>query len=209
MAEIKFTKTELRNQQNRLNQLQRYLPTLQLKKAMLQAEVQEVRTDILRCEQLYQQQKLKVSEQCCLLADSIAFDPLLATKILKVNKHIENIAGVEFAVFESVTFEEYPYSLYDTPPWLDAVIAGLQKALSLNCETALLQEKKNALENELRQVSIRVNLFEKILIPKAQKNIKRIRVFLGDQQLAAVSQAKVAKTKIDARCTIQEPSYAF
>jgi V/A-type H+-transporting ATPase subunit D len=34
------------------------------------------------------------------------------------------------------------------------------------------------------------------LIPRSTENIKKIRVFLGDQQLAAVSQAKVAKAKI-------------
>jgi len=41
-----------------------------------------------------------------------------------------------------------------------------------------------------------VNLFEKVLIPRSQENIKKIRIFLGDQQLSAVAQAKVAKRKI-------------
>ncbi len=43
MAEIKLTKNELRSQQNLLAQLEKYLPTLQLKKAMLQSEVSEAR----------------------------------------------------------------------------------------------------------------------------------------------------------------------
>lgn len=43
MAEIKLTKNELRIQQTRLGQLEKYLPTLRPKKAMLQAEVQETR----------------------------------------------------------------------------------------------------------------------------------------------------------------------
>ena len=59
-------------------------------------------------------------------------------------------------------------------------------------------EKKAALDKELREVSIRVNLFEKVLIPRSEANIKKIKVFLGDMELAAVSQAKVAKTKIEA-----------
>jgi V/A-type H+-transporting ATPase subunit D len=59
------------------------------------------------------------------------------------------------------------------------------------------KEKLAALEKELREVSIRVNLFEKILIPRAVSNIKKIKVFLNDQQLEAVSQAKVAKAKIE------------
>jgi len=63
-------------------------------------------------------------------------------------------------------------------------------------QVLIAEEKKQALEKELREVSIRVNLFEKILIPRAIDNIKKIKVFLGDQQLGAVSQAKVAKGKI-------------
>ena len=41
-----------------------------------------------------------------------------------------------------------------------------------------------------------MNLFEKILIPRSLENIKKIKMFLDDQQLAAISQAKVAKQKI-------------
>lgn len=51
MAEIKLTKNELRAQQNRLTQLLKYLPTLQLKKAMLQLEVQEAKAELLKCEE--------------------------------------------------------------------------------------------------------------------------------------------------------------
>ena len=61
------------------------------------------------------------------------------------------------------------------------------------------EEKKHALEKDLRDVSIRVNLFEKVLIPSSEQNIKKIKVFLGDQALAAVAQAKVAKQKILAK----------
>ncbi len=45
---LKLTKTELRSQQTRLTQFQRYLPTLQLKKAMLQFEVMAADMEITR-----------------------------------------------------------------------------------------------------------------------------------------------------------------
>jgi len=112
---------------------------------------------------------------------------------------MKNIAGVEVPFFESVVFEPYWYSLFDTPPWVDSVIIGLRSLAEATARIAVSKEKKAALEKELREVSIRVNLFEKILIPRAIKNIKKIKVFLGDMQLAAVSQAKVAKTKIEER----------
>ena len=34
------------------------------------------------------------------------------------------------------------------------------------------------------------------MIPRTLQNIKKIKIFLGDQQLSAVSQAKVSKRKI-------------
>jgi V/A-type H+-transporting ATPase subunit D len=53
MAEIKLTKNELRTQQGRHQQLKKYLPTLQLKKAMLQIEVNDARLEIAVCEEAF------------------------------------------------------------------------------------------------------------------------------------------------------------
>ena len=196
MAEIKLTKNELRNQQLRLAQLQKYLPTLQLKKAMLQLEVQEARQEIAREEKKYQQEREKINSYAALLTDKIALDPQKVMQVKEIKRRYENIAGVEVPYFESVEFISFDYNLFDTPPWVDGVILGLRGLGTAKVKTEIAYEKKIALEKELREVSIRVNLFEKILIPRALKNIKKIKVFLGDQQLAAVSQAKVAKAKI-------------
>jgi V/A-type H+/Na+-transporting ATPase subunit D len=196
MAEIKLTKNELRLQQNRLSQLQKYLPTLQLKKAMLQIEVQEARAEIGKLEEDYTRMHTAALEFAPLLTLGTTLDLGQAAKIVEVRKSYENIAGVEVPYFHGVTFQQIDYDLFETPPWVDSVVAGLQGVSEAHVKVEIAREKKIALENELRQVSIRVNLFEKILIPRAQGNIKKIKVFLSDQQLAAVSRAKVAKTKI-------------
>lgn len=197
MAEIKLTKNELRAQQNRLNQLNKYLPTLQLKKAMLQVEVNDARIEIVKCEEDFQRSHEEVQHYASLLTEKISIDVRQGAKVTKVNKRYENIAGIEVPYFESIAFEDFSYSLFDTPPWVDRVIFGLRSIAEAQIKIKIAEEKKAALEKELRMVSIRVNLFEKILIPRAQANIKKIKVFLGDQQLAAVSQAKVAKAKIE------------
>lgn len=197
MAEIKLTKSELRLQQNRLAQLRKYLPTLQLKKAMLQTEVNEARTEISDLQVHFAKMRNHISTYSALLVDQASVDATGIAKVLSINKRYENIAGVEVPYFESVIFEPFLYDLFDAPAWLDAVVKGLQSAAEINVKIEVVREKKLALEGELRDVSIRVNLFEKILIPRAVRNIKKIKVFLGDQQLAAVSQAKVAKTKIE------------
>jgi V/A-type H+/Na+-transporting ATPase subunit D len=198
MAEIKLTKNELRNQQMHLAQLQKYLPTLQLKKAMLQTVVQEVRGSIQKQEEELDARRQQAATFSPLLATKTTIDPLEAVKIKTLHKRYENVAGVEVPYFEGVEFEEFHYSLSETAPWVDAAIVELRALVEKREQIKVAHEQREALEVEWRKVSILVNLFEKILIPRAIENIRIIKVFLGDQQLAAVSRAKVAKTKIEA-----------
>lgn len=195
---VKLTKNELRAQQNKFLLLQKYLPTLQLKKALLQLEVNEAKLEIAAVAEEYET-LIKQSEAFSpVVTDNLSFDIASGVKVKEIKKHYENIAGVEVPQFEEVLFEPMEYTLFDTPPWLDVVIENLKRLIVTKTRKEIAEEKKEALEKELREVSIRVNLFEKILIPRATKNIKTIKVFLGDQQLAAVARAKVAKAKIEA-----------
>lgn len=196
MAEIKLTKNELRLQQRRLLQLQRYLPTLQLKKALLQAEVNEARQQILVLRTERDHCRAVVDENAALLTTTSSFDLEATMQVDRVETHKENIAGVEVPIFDRVCFSPLTYDLFDTPAWLDSFVALVRRLVSAFEKIVVVEKKKIALEKELRDVSIRVNLFEKILIPRALTNIKKIKVFLGDQQLAAVARAKVAKGKI-------------
>lgn len=199
MAEIKLTKNELKSQQHKLNQLERYLPTLQLKKAMLLLEVQNVKEAL----------QFANTEHAFVRSEAISFMPLLVdsfpielsdiVKTASISKGKDNIAGVEVPVFQEVRFEELHYSLIDTPVWTEIVIAKLQELRISQVKMDILRERKEALEYEAREVAKRVNLFEKILIPRAQTNIKKIRIYLSDMQLAQVSRAKVAKRLIEAK----------
>lgn len=196
MADIKLTKTELRAQQIKLDRLSKYLPTLQLKKAMLQVEVNQAQIEIEALTAEFGLANDKVSKYSQLLTDRSATELFSAVKVRDVTRAHENIAGVDIPIFQNVIFEPPMYALFDTPLWFESAIGGIQKLIVVREKIKVSEEKKQALEKELREVSIRVNLFEKILIPRAQANIKKIKIFLGDQQLAAVSQAKVAKKKI-------------
>lgn len=196
MSTIKLTKNELRSQQQRLVQLERYLPTLQLKKAMLQVEVNEARLEIERQEVAVREAGQAVERFTALLAEPLPFDPEKVAEVAEVERSYENIAGVEIPRLQAVHFAPFTYQLFNTPPWFDAGMEQLRRRAEAGIELEIAVEKRLALANELREVSIRVNLFEKVLIPRAKENIKKIRIFLGDQQLAAVAQAKVAKRKI-------------
>lgn len=193
---VKLTKNELRTQQTRLTQFMRYLPTLQLKKAMLQFEVSLVHLEIVKLKEEFAAFRAQVEGFSPFLLEKVSSDVIHYAEILHVKKRYENIAGVEIPLLEKVVFREPEYFLFDTPEWTDRATELLREFITAREKISVAEEKRRALEKELREVSIRVNLFEKILIPRAQENIKKIRIFLGDQQLASVAQAKVAKRKI-------------
>lgn len=196
---IKLTKNELRSEQSRLQLLYKYLPTLQLKKAMLQAEVNEARLEIINLKTEFEALHKAVEAFSLILSTPLIFDLQKSIKPKEVKKRYENIAGVEVPYFEEVIFEPFEYRLIDTPPWVESARDKMQNLMIAREKIRVAEEKKKALEGELREVSIRVNLFEKVLIPRALENIKKIKVFLGDQLLAAVSRAKVAKAKMAGR----------
>lgn len=196
---IKLSKTELRIQQTRLAQFLRYLPTLQLKKAMLQVEVAAAQMEIAGLQKLFALSRHQVEAFSPLLTETVSCNLLEYADVLHVKKRYENIAGVEIPILDKVVFRDADYSLFDTPVWTDSAMELLREMVSFREKLSIAEEKRRALEKELRDVSIRVNLFEKILIPRSQENISKIRIFLGDQQLASVAQAKVAKKKIALR----------
>ena len=196
MSDVKLTKTDLRQQQIKLTQLKEYLPTLRLKKSLLQVEVNLTKIKIDKLTSEKDNVKEEVLRFGSLLTEKSGIDPLDYVQVDHVIKHYENIAGVEIPIFERVVFPKEEYSLFDTPIWIDTAIEKMKKLVTLKENIFVEEEKKRALQKELNEVSIRVNLFEKVLIPRAESNIKKIKIFLGDQELAAVAQAKVAKTKI-------------
>jgi len=68
--------------------------------------------------------------------------------------------------------------------------------ITYDIQVEILEEQVRLLSEELRITTQRVNLFEKIKIPETRENIRRINIYLGDQQTAAVVRGKIAKGKL-------------
>ena len=196
MTELKLTKTQLRFEQVKLDRLRKYLPTLQLKKALLQVEVNQAQAQLEAIRIEFEGAQEKLHKSVSLFTERGVTDLFPAVRVTRVISSCENIAGVEIPLFEGVEFDPPSYSLFATPLWFESAMAELRELITIREKMKIAEAKKRALEKELKEVSIRVNLFEKILIPRSLANIKKIKIFLGDQQLAAVAQAKVAKKKI-------------
>lgn len=197
---VKLTKNEQKKQKDALKQFNRYLPTLQLKKQQLQTVIRQIEGEI---EEYKQAQKALISSLqnwISVFGENSSFDSLHTldnlVKIDTIKKGKGNIAGVEIPVFEDLTFKDISYSLFDYPLWVDSGIEALKKASVYDARVKTLQEQIDLLNKELRTTSQRVNLFEKVKIPEAKENIRRIGIYLGDQQTSAVVRGKIAKKKL-------------
>jgi V/A-type H+-transporting ATPase subunit D len=192
MAKLKLTKNEHKKQKDSLKMFQRYLPTLMLKKQQLQMEIRtvEVRVSELGAE------KARLDERFRKWTGVFCETGVWTADILRVTRLVVgegNIAGVVIPLFEGAEFAVAPYNLVEKPLWLDLAVENMQKSLLFDLEIGCLEEQQRRLEKELRTTSQRVNLFEKIKIPEAKANIKKIAVYLGDQQTAAVVRGKISK----------------
>jgi len=192
MAKIKLTKNELKKQKDALKMFKRYLPTLILKKQQLQAEIRL--TEIRLAELMDEKQRLDESFKpwLAVFGEKGIFTPEII-RVVKIETGHGNIAGVNIPIFKSAEFETQAYDIARTPLWLDLATERMKQVLRLDLEAQIVEEQRRLLSHELRVTTQRVNLFEKIKIPETQGFIKKIRVYLGDQQTAAVVRGKIAK----------------
>jgi V/A-type H+-transporting ATPase subunit D len=194
MAAVKLTKSELKRQKDALKRFRRYLPTLILKKQQLQGVVRQLENRL--DEEARNREGLinGAASWLDLFAEPFPFEDWL--KVKSVQTESANIAGVEIPVFKSMDFITGGHDLFMTPPWVDEALFLFAGLARLDVEIGLLRKQVGLLQAELRVTSQRVNLFEKVKIPQAIESIRRIHIYLGDQQTAAVVRGKMAKKNL-------------
>lgn len=194
MAKLKLSKTELKRQRDLLKRFQRFLPTLELKKEQLIMELNRIEHAFDECAAREQALRDDVSNWVQLFSEPVQMDDKV--RLVSIITSEGNIAGVRIPVFERAEFETADYDLYATPPWVDRGIELIQELASLQAEREVLLEQRILINRELRTTIQRINLFEKVKIPECRDNIRKIRIFMGDQQANAVARGKIAKNKI-------------
>jgi V/A-type H+-transporting ATPase subunit D len=197
MAKLKLTKSEQKKQKDGLKRFQRYLPTLMLKKQQLQAEIRTVELRVNELRHIKEQTDESLKKWVAIFCDGGVFTDDLV-RITKLDAGEGNVAGVPIPIYNGAEFETAQYDLLEKPLWLDAAIDFMKKTLALDMQLQVLVEQERRLRKELQTTSQRVNLFEKIKIPEAKSNIKKIGIYLGDQQTAAVVRGKISKRSMEA-----------
>ncbi len=204
---IKLNKNTLREQKQMLSLYKEFLPTLELRKQQLQTELRKLDKVVESKERELRDVLDEAEGWTAHLERALPWvEPLVALD--QVVTHTGNVAGVKVPVFDEVRFESRGYSLVGTPLLYDAAIDYFKRAISVREEVKVIREQQRMLRRELIKTTQRINLYEKVLIPESKENIRKIKVYLGDQQTAAVCRAKIAKGKLIAKAQQQAAAAA-
>ncbi|MDO4528072.1 MAG: V-type ATP synthase subunit D [bacterium] len=192
MAKIKHTKNELKAQTDALKRFQRFLPMLQLKKQQLQAEIAAISAKLADVQEREAAARQRLESWVALYADSdVSPEQLVAFEGIKTTQG--NIAGVAIPIYEGIAATPAVLDPYRTPAWTDDAQDMLAALAALRAEGEVLERQRELVREELYTTGQRVNLFEKVKIPECKENIRVIRIFIGDEQTAAVVRGKIAK----------------
>lgn len=194
MAKLKLSKQSMHHQQEQLKLYKRLLPSLDLKRRQLTMEAQKAQEEHAAAVAQIDALETRIGEELPMLADQgLQLHDLVVVKGYKLGE--QNIVGVRLPILESLDCQVAEYSPLATPPWLDILVQRLKDAKTCRLRAEIAAQRVDILRLQLRRITQRVNLFEKILIPTAHRNIQRIRIYLGETERAAVVTSKLAKSK--------------
>jgi V/A-type H+-transporting ATPase subunit D len=194
MARLALNKASLSHQMRQLKTFERYLPSLDLKRRQLMAERMREQAAMNRTIKHAQELRASVAAQLPMLANrEIDLSSLVRVKAVSMGE--ENLVGTRLPRLEDVDVQVHNYGYLAKPHWVDRLVEALTRMVNLQLQLAVQQRRAALLDAAVRKVTQRVNLFEKVLIPRARDNIRRIRIYLGDAERATVVRSKIAKRK--------------
>lgn len=194
---IALNKTTLKQQRDQAKTFKQFLPSLDLKRQQLLVALKQARNIHAAVEAEIQSLARELQPLYPLLGSTtipnVNVSQLIRVRSVRVE--LENMVGTKLPVIREIDFEVLEYSTLATPFWLDHLVDALRRMLRLRIEHQVSRRRVELLEVAARRITQRVNLFEKVLIPRAQDNIRRISIFLSDQERAAVVRSKISKGK--------------
>ncbi|WP_289021931.1 V-type ATP synthase subunit D [Desulfobacter postgatei] len=197
MKKVKLTKPELKKQKDSLKRFQRYLPTLQIKKQLLQLEMGRILRDIKEINGEISRIKDSINPWAGYLVQEIDLSQLLVIDGIETKK--VNVTGVDIPMFVAAHIHIEEYDLFEYPLWVDKALEILQALVILTARRIILEAQFRLLSVELQITSQRVNLFEKVKIPEAENAIKKISIHMAEQMATAVGWARIVRKKIQAQ----------
>ncbi|WP_271946224.1 V-type ATP synthase subunit D [Ruegeria faecimaris] len=194
MARLQLNKSSLAREQTQLKSYERFLPSLDLKRQQLMAERAKARKNVQYLQEEVTRLAQQVGEKLPMLAQQgVDLEGLVELKDYRLKK--VNVVGVTMPDLDRIEVAVRPYSLLAKPHWVDAVARLLHDMIEARLRVKVAEERVRIFDKSVATITQRVNLFEKVLIPRARANIKKIRIYLSDEQMQSVVRSKISKRK--------------
>jgi V/A-type H+-transporting ATPase subunit D len=194
VARLALSKSSLSKQQTQLKTFERFLPSLDLKRRQLMGERNKAVRRLRRTREEIKSYTDQLGERLPMVSDrEIKVSGLVSVKDITLGK--ENIVGTHLPTLEHVEVEVADYPLLSKPHWVDNMVEELRIIMELKLRAQVDQQRLDILEAAVRTITQRVNLFDKVLIPRTRRNIKQIKIYLADAERAAVINSKISKRK--------------
>ncbi|MBF0620963.1 MAG: V-type ATP synthase subunit D [Magnetococcales bacterium] len=194
MARLAMNKSSLADQNKQLKVFEEYLPALDLKRKQLIMERNRMRQAL----NAIQNEEHVLLQTVCNELPMLTTPRMVMTELVTISDvemQEENLLGLRLPVLHNVSFTIADYPLLATPHWIEPLIHYLKQALTLRLRIRVAEQRQKLIRQAVRVITQRVNLFEKVLIPRTRDNIRRIQIYLADAQRVEVVQAKIAKRK--------------
>lgn len=194
MAKLALNKSTLNKEGQKVKAFKRFVPALDLKRKQLLSARVAARQQLQAIEQRLQQVQQQVCEQLPMSSQTNAELLALIQVDVFTLKQV-NLVGIVLPEIDTLRLSLRPYSYLGAEHWLYPLLHLLMLAVELQLQQRVWQKRLDCIDIGLRKTTQRLNLFEKVLIPQAQKNIQRIHIALSDTERAAVVSSKIAKKK--------------
>lgn len=185
-------KKDLQKEKQQLKLYVKLLPSIALKRTQLMAEHAKANKELLTLKAQMEQVTVTTSEKLPMLANQdVKLEGLV--KIDSIVMGEQSIVGIKVPFLKEIQFQETAYSMLATPFWIECYIKQLKQAIIAQVRIQAMELSIQKLSHAVKRVTQHVNLFEKILIPNAKKNIQKIAILLGEAERNAVVRSKLAK----------------
>lgn len=200
MAGLPLNKATLTRKKRDLATYRQYLPSLDLKRKQLLMERARARDGLATLEDRKAALFERIGPDLPMLANlRVEVEALVRVAALRIGE--ENVVGVRVPVLDALELQVARYGFLARPHWVDRVVERWQDATRLTVEARIGRARLDRIEAALTTVTQRVNLFEKVLIPRTEAEIAKIEIALQDAERAGVIRAKVAKRMAKARAS--------
>lgn len=192
MPRVAQNLTELHRLRRRLAAIERALPSLDLKRRQIAACLYEERHLLAATRSRLSELSAAVASGLPMLADAgLPLERFVRVALLEVRP--DRVAGIPVSRLARIEFETAPYGRLTHPAWVDGLVRHLRAGAEARTAVAVRARRVAVLEHALRRATQRVNLLEKLLIPRTRRAIRAIDIAIADARRAAFVRAKIAK----------------